>query len=685
MPACLRVLVPWLAACGWAAELPVRALLVTPQGAVVTRCGELPAGDQVVDGLPAGLERGSLVVSADGGPLPAWRVEEPPPRAAAASVDSLRLVGSGLAGRRVTVTYRLPEAGWRPRYRIAVADGAAELQVAAVVELRGQDHWPALPLELVDSQAPAAAVEDPCATLLGGGGPAGLFGSRGAGERPRALALAGGSPETGGAVERGLRRLDLGASSEGWWGRPPARVRTTAQVLLAYLGAGVDHRSPGNHRQQVRQGLALLAAQDPAGLGLGDLALCTAALAEAYGMAADPELRLAAQRSQDRLAERCDRRAEVHAALRQEGPLLAVRLAQAARTCVAAGLSAPLIARLDWLPAAAEAAADADAARVAEAALAGFLPQGGVALAADPAEAERWGQLAPAWLAAGRGELLECSAWAAFSAGSTAFTAWNRAAGDLLAVRQQTDGDWAGADGDPARLAALVSTLETCWRYRARWWAPPAPGEAGAGVAKPGQPGWRVGPVAIVPGQPVELAVGRWRLPGARGLSALPALDAQVRQRWQGVNPLPGPLPGGPCALMVDGRALDDIALPATLPGGVLAVPLGPEPRAQVVRCLASAGGDDPSRAASCMVLRWRLEAWPGCPPVEMVEPLPRTGPARPVLEFTDPPLAGAALEERRRRDPFWRHLLTPQDPERQVAWRQSTQATTSSGAEVRP
>lgn len=793
-----RVLVPSLAACCCAAELPVSAVVVTPQGAVVTRCGALPAGDQAVTGLPLALDRDSLGVRVDGDRQPAWQLEVPalpstpaasasaaalaeaerallvareraalartlldqpavPPASTAAALPlpsaaaqqaaaaflrsnleraaaeeaaalaacerlrplpadlpaaaGLHLVGAGLAGRRVTVTYRLPGAGWRPRYRIAVVDGAAELAVAAVVELRDQDRWPALPLELASRSATAQVLAPiPQVTQLGvpeavfqlappaapapawpgyvadvelgggeafmaigaGGGGAGMFGSRSGGARKRALGMAGGSQASGAAVDKGLRRLDASVSPEGWWGQGPARVRTTAQVLLAYLGAGFEGKTPSRHRHQVQQGLRLLAAQDPAALDLGSLALCTAALAEAYGMSNDHELRPAAQRCHDQLALRCARREEVQAGLQGEGPLLAVRLAQAARVCVAAGLAAPLVAQLDWLPAQVAAAGDHETARIAEAALAGLLRAGNPALPADPAEAERWGQLVPSWLAAGRCDLIECSAWAAFSAGSAVFARWNRPARDLLVAQQQADGGWAVAGGEPdAAIAALVSTLETYWRYRARSGHPGLyHGTPADPVACPWPVRWRVAPVAVVPGRPVEVEVGRWPLAGARALNALPALGAQVWQRWQGVNPLPGALPGGPCALVVDGRAVGDIALSATRPGGALEVPLGPEPRARVVRSLVPSSDDGMFRRTLEVVLRWRLEAWPGCPPVEVVEPLPRVAHPRIELEFTNPPLAGAALEERRGRDPFWRHVLTPQAPEQQVAWR---------------
>jgi hypothetical protein len=62
-----------------AVDLPVTAVTFTPQGAVVTRSGDLPAHDDTVTGIPADSARGSLLVAVAGIDLPAWHVALPAP------------------------------------------------------------------------------------------------------------------------------------------------------------------------------------------------------------------------------------------------------------------------------------------------------------------------------------------------------------------------------------------------------------------------------------------------------------------------------------------------------------------------------------------------------------------------------------------------------------------------------
>lgn len=69
-----------------------------------------------------------------------------------------------------------------------------------------------------------------------------------------------------------------------------------AALLLTYLSAGYDHRTPNRYRQLLAKGVGRIAALDPASLDLPVLALATTAIAEACAQADDPELRPQAER-----------------------------------------------------------------------------------------------------------------------------------------------------------------------------------------------------------------------------------------------------------------------------------------------------------------------------------------------------------------------------------------------------
>jgi hypothetical protein len=159
---------------------------------------------------------------------------------------------------------------------------------------------------------------------VGGGGMAGCFGYRDGGGRRRAVARFGGSKATESAVEAALRWLKRHQEADGRWDclkysaneRGRARggdVGVTSLALLAFLGAGHTSRA-GRFSGNVRRAQLWLVAQqdkqtgevgpkDRADIGRAyNHAMASLALAEAYGMTRDPELRGPAQKAVDCVA-----------------------------------------------------------------------------------------------------------------------------------------------------------------------------------------------------------------------------------------------------------------------------------------------------------------------------------------------------------------------------------------------
>lgn len=112
----------------------------------------------------------------------------------------------------------------------------------------------------------------------------------------------------GAKVDTGLRWLKLHQGPDGaWpaavdpvtarisaWREPEATRATTALAVLAFLGAGYDHRTPNKYKATVGAGLAWLIGQASDGRFSADPSvqgLCLCSIAEAYAMTNDPALR----------------------------------------------------------------------------------------------------------------------------------------------------------------------------------------------------------------------------------------------------------------------------------------------------------------------------------------------------------------------------------------------------------
>jgi len=159
---------------------------------------------------------------------------------------------------------------------------------------------------------------------------AGLLAGRGRDARAAMARTGGGTPQSEGAVERGLKWLRAHQREDGSWhfnhhksscqglcGNPGSEASTTAataMVLLPFLGAGYTH-TQGQYQDVVRQGIYYLMKRTmvtPHGNDLQDgtmyaQGLATIALCEAYAMTKDPDLKDLAQGAIDFICYAQDR------------------------------------------------------------------------------------------------------------------------------------------------------------------------------------------------------------------------------------------------------------------------------------------------------------------------------------------------------------------------------------------
>jgi len=154
-----------------------------------------------------------------------------------------------------------------------------------------------------------------------GGGSAGMFGSRSGGGKRRALAKGGGTRASESAVDAALRWFKRHQSPNGMWdaekypvnctetpkcepgkghGASDANVAMTGYAVLCFLGAGYDHKTPNKYKTTVEKGLEYLRSIQTGDGNLGprnyEHAVATMAMAEAYAMTNDADLKQPAQK-----------------------------------------------------------------------------------------------------------------------------------------------------------------------------------------------------------------------------------------------------------------------------------------------------------------------------------------------------------------------------------------------------
>ena len=164
-----------------------------------------------------------------------------------------------------------------------------------------------------------------------GGGAAGMFGNRSGGGKRRALVKGGGSRASESAVDAALRWFKRHQSPNGMWDTEKypvnctetpkcepggnanehgsdANVACTGYAVLCFLGAGYDHKTPNKYKTTVEKGLEYLRSIQTAEGELGprnyEHAVATMAMAEAYAMTNDLELKQPAQKGLNILMER---------------------------------------------------------------------------------------------------------------------------------------------------------------------------------------------------------------------------------------------------------------------------------------------------------------------------------------------------------------------------------------------
>ena len=158
-----------------------------------------------------------------------------------------------------------------------------------------------------------------------GGGSKGAFGRRTGGGDKRVIGRAYGPHSKGvmTTLDGALKWLKRHQNENGMWsaqnyfnackdegpkcepgkGAQGADEAMTAYAVLCFLGAGYDHKTPNKYRQVVKKGLEWIVANQKADGLIGsrnyEHPIATQALAEAYAMTNDPELRVPAQKAVD--------------------------------------------------------------------------------------------------------------------------------------------------------------------------------------------------------------------------------------------------------------------------------------------------------------------------------------------------------------------------------------------------
>ena len=136
-------------------------------------------------------------------------------------------------------------------------------------------------------------------------------------------------------------------------------------------------------------------------------------------------------------------------------------------------------------------------------------------------------------------------------------------------------------------------------------------------------------------------------------------------------NPLTGPLPPGPCRLILDGVEGGTTTLPFTVPGAELRLPLGADDRLRVERIPGTGSEDGWRKRELAVTLDYQLQAPAGWKEtVHLVEPLPRMDHDDLRLTPVEPAFTPDELAKRLKEDPFWRIDLVPGGPNPRIRYR---------------
>jgi Ca-activated chloride channel homolog len=221
-----------------------------------------------------------------------------------------RIINPGGTGRRIDVAVPLPDG--------VSMEALPVLKREVIVE-----HAPELLAASEDMTSVDSAETGSTGAFLSigaGGGSAGMFSNRTGGGKRRALAAGGAAKNSESATDAALRFLRRHQGADGSWhpvtypdactevmkcepgaGGVEDQIALTAKALLGFLGAGYDHKSPTKYRGPVERALAFLRGRQQADGALATTveahALALTALAEAYAMTNDPELKPFADRA----------------------------------------------------------------------------------------------------------------------------------------------------------------------------------------------------------------------------------------------------------------------------------------------------------------------------------------------------------------------------------------------------
>ena len=570
----------------------------------------------------------------------------------------------------LTLRYRLDGATWQPAWRLELDAQGAQLVQLARLQLDVQPTTePVLLTVTTYGQQPPVLLPEPRISLFG------LTESM-ALEHPAdplPPKQVRGSKGSEGTVEKNLRAIKLAQSADGSWYNGGSTAATTALSALVYLGAGYDHKTPNKYRNAVRTALTWIQTQTPSTLDLPSLALTTSALAEAFAMTGDPQLKPTCisfladlnQRFPRELAGWCARDGAL------AGPEVVALVVSAFKSSLAGGLDIgdSLAVLRDFRI----SGSDADEVRLAAAYVAIYTGQDArITLA----EAQRWAASAPRWFATGRCELINFAVLTSFQQGGDVWPIVNGGVRDFLVDHHDPDGLWSTTYPLGRLPGSLWCALSMEVYYRYSQITPVNSKNNPPQVQVPDMTSrW---PMRLTTTKPVRLSEGlqelelrRVRLPGTIVRSATPARSPAVWRELESTNPWPSALPAGPLTIVTNsasgsGTIVGTTRLSEIAPGGSISIPLGVDDSYRIRREVTTATDDGLLSRTLSVTVTCTLEASAGASdPVTIREALPEPGTDAVTIALMAPEkLANEAYRKRLANNPFTSLTLTPpKDP----------------------